>query len=90
VEREVIEKTLRRVISGIAALAADDPEAHVSAAVGVAYFPTAPDDPQEALRQSEKALHLARDSGRGTLHVWVSEETKAPAPAAPAAWEPNR
>jgi diguanylate cyclase (GGDEF)-like protein len=89
VEREVVEKTLRRVISGIAALAADDPEARVSAAVGVAFFPTAPDDPQEALRQSEKALHLARDSGRGTLYVWVDEDGKRPAAAA-GENEPNR
>jgi diguanylate cyclase (GGDEF)-like protein len=80
VEREVVEKTLRRVISGIAALAADDPEARVSAAVGVAFFPVAPEDPQEALRQSEKALHLARDSGRGTLYVWQDEHPAQPAP----------
>jgi diguanylate cyclase (GGDEF)-like protein len=90
VEREVVEKTLRRVISGIAALAADDPEARVSAAVGVAFFPTAPDEPQEALRQSEKALHLARDSGRGTLYVWVDEDGKRPAAAAAGESEPNR
>ena len=70
VEREVVEKTLRRVISGIAGLAAADPEAKLSASIGVAYYETPPDDPQEALRQAEKALQVARDSGRGTLFVW--------------------
>jgi diguanylate cyclase (GGDEF)-like protein len=90
VEREVVEKTLRRVISGIAALAADDPEARVSAAIGVAFFPSAPDDPQEALRQSEKALHLARDSGRGTLYVWVDEDVVQPAASAAGDRAPNR
>jgi diguanylate cyclase (GGDEF)-like protein len=85
VEREVVEKTLRRVISGIASLAADDPEARVSAAVGVAFFPVAPEDPQEALRQSEKALHLARDSGRGTLYVWQDDGGAAQPATLPAA-----
>ena len=89
VEREVVEKTLRRIISGIAALAAEDPEARVSASIGVAYFFEPPRDPREALRQAEKALHLARDSGRGILHVWQEIEDENPAaavaPAAPSA-----
>jgi len=78
VEREAVEKTLRRIISGVAALAADDPEARVSAAVGAAFFASSPQDPQEALRQSEKALHLARDSGRGTLYVWEEQAEEEP------------
>jgi diguanylate cyclase (GGDEF)-like protein len=90
VEREVVEKTLRRIISGIAALAAEDPEARVSASIGVAYFFEPPRDPREALRQAEKALHLARDSGRGILHVWQEIEDENPAAAAaPAAPSPE-
>jgi diguanylate cyclase (GGDEF)-like protein len=84
VERDVVEKTLRRIISGIAALAAEDPEARVSASIGVAYFLEPPGDPREALRQAEKALHLARDSGRGILHVW-QQEIEDQDPAAEAA-----
>jgi diguanylate cyclase (GGDEF)-like protein len=85
VEREVVEKTLRRIISGIASLAAEDPEARVSASIGVAYFLEPPADPQEALRRAEKALHLARDTGRGILHVWEqeAEDIATPEPAAP-------
>ncbi len=84
VEREVVEKTLRRIISGIASLAAEDPEARVSASIGVAYFFEPPRDPNEALRRAEKALHLARDSGRGILHVWQQEVEDDPAFAPPA------
>ncbi|HYB52285.1 MAG TPA: GGDEF domain-containing protein [Thermoanaerobaculia bacterium] len=88
VERETVEKTLRRVISGVAALAAEDPSARVSASIGVAFYDSPPDDPQEALRQAEKALHLARDSGRGTLFVWEPDaEEPALAPAAAPATE---
>ena len=84
VEREVVEKTLRRIISGIAAIAAEDPEARVSASIGVAYFFEPPGDPHEALRQAEKALHLARDTGRGVLHVW-EQEVEDPLPGVPSA-----
>jgi diguanylate cyclase (GGDEF)-like protein len=73
VERDLVEKTLRRIISGIAALAAEDPEARVSASIGVAFYETPPDDPREVLRQSEKAMHVARGTGRGTLFVWEQE-----------------
>ena len=83
VEREVVEKTLRRIISGIASLAAEDPEARVSASIGVAYFFEPPRDPNEALRRAEKALHLARDSGRGILHVWQQEVEDDPASPRP-------
>lgn len=84
VEREVVERTLRRVISGIAGLAAEEAEARVSASIGVAFFETPPEDPNEALRQAEKALQVARDSGRGTLFVW-EQENADPREAAPSA-----
>ena len=84
VEREAVEKTLRRAISGIAALAADDPEARVSASIGVAFFTTAPEDPKEALRQAEKALHVARETGSGALFVHEEGSPGLPLTVSPA------
>lgn len=81
VERELVEKTLRRIISGIAALAAEDPEARVSTSIGVAFYETPPDDPREMVRQSEKAMHVARGTGRGTLFVWEHEAEGRKSPA---------
>jgi diguanylate cyclase (GGDEF)-like protein len=84
VEREAVENTLRRVISGVAGLAAEDPAARVSASIGVAFFESPPEDPKEALRQAERAMNFARDSGRGTLYVWEPgvEERQTAVPAA--------
>jgi diguanylate cyclase (GGDEF)-like protein len=67
VERDVVEKTLRRVIAGIAALGAEDPLAPVSAIVGLACFARPPEDPREALRQAEKALHEAHAAEEALL-----------------------
>lgn len=81
VEKETVEKTLRRVISGIAALAVEDPDARLSTAIGVAFFTAPPDDPKEAFRQAEKALQIARETGSGALFVH-EQETPAAAPLA--------
>jgi diguanylate cyclase (GGDEF)-like protein len=59
VEQDVVEKTLRRVIAGVAALGGEDREAPLSATVGVVCFADPPEDPQEALRRAEKTLHEA-------------------------------
>jgi diguanylate cyclase (GGDEF)-like protein len=57
VERDVAEKTLRRIVSGIAALGEAD--APLSARVGLVRFVDPPDDPRECLRHAEKVLHEA-------------------------------
>ena len=78
VEKETVQKTLRRVISGVAALAADDPEARLATSIGVAFFNAPPEDPKEVFRQAEKALQVARETGSGTL--FVRDESAASSP----------
>lgn len=83
VDRAAIEKTLGRIIAGIAALGDEDPSAPIVASVGLACFEVAPDDPREALRRAETALRAARAAGPSSLHVWPPPEEQ-PSDAAPA------
>jgi diguanylate cyclase (GGDEF)-like protein len=75
VERDVLEKTLRRVVAGVEAIAAEDPGSPISARIGLVLFEAPPEDPREALRQGEKVLHEAY-AGQET--VLLREETAAP------------
>jgi len=79
-----VEKTLGRVISGIAALGRDDPAAPLAATVGLAWFDSPPEDPREALRRAGEARKAARIEGLGALRVWSATTAISPerAPAA--------
>jgi diguanylate cyclase (GGDEF)-like protein len=59
VEKDVLEKTLRRVLSGVEALGTRDPSTPLAARVGLVCFENPPDDPRELLRHGEKVLHEA-------------------------------
>jgi diguanylate cyclase (GGDEF)-like protein len=79
VDRDVVEKTLRRVAAGVEALGAQDPASPISARVGLVRFAEPPDDPREVLRQGERVLHEAY-AGQQTL--LFREEGSEPHPAA--------
>lgn len=72
VERDALEKTLRRVVAGVEAISAEDPRAPIAARIGLVRFSEPPEDPREALRQGEKALHEAYAAQQAVV---IREET---------------
>ncbi len=76
VERDALEKTLRRVISGVEALATGDPSTPIAARIGLVRFVEPPDDPREVLRHGERVLHEAHATQQTLL---IREEEADPA-----------
>ncbi len=68
-ERAAIEQVGRRLIAALSQVAREYPDCHTGGSVGIAWFPTPPANPGEALREADNAMYHAKRQGKGQLKV---------------------
>ncbi len=71
--RDAMELMAERLVASVKVLAAKHPELQLGASVGMAYFPTVPDLPEELLRRADAAMYAAKSQGKGRFALWTPD-----------------
>lgn len=76
-QREAMERMAARLVESVRELASRHPGLELGASVGMAWFPSAPDAPEEMLRRADAAMYLAKSEGKGRFSLWVPDDALA-------------